>query len=216
MYGPLDFFDTLVATDWEYRFESFSDDEIWRLRRYDTLASELGQSSFFSQSIEFKVKASPLERSQALNHAGYDALRSMSMSLRQLWAAIEPSRFSTVRSLLRDRASVPRDGVDVTILLDLLGKRYNAAGRSIVMKEVWSDDPVGEPGSAIRARQVVDDWLNGGQFHGEREKMERVERWSPTAYEFTFVKAVHDIVAVRWELQIVVMGALGGLTAATV
>jgi hypothetical protein len=75
--------------------------------------------------------------------------------------------------------------------------------------------PGGKPKDVIRARQVIEDWLYSGPFHAKKDKIERVKRWSPTAYEFTVTKAIHAVVGVMWELQIIVMGALGELATAT-
>jgi hypothetical protein len=207
--GPLDFFDTLASTDWHGRFAPFTTPQLRQLRRYHELAHELGRSSFFSQRLTFSVKASPEERYQRLEHAGHDALRSMSMSFRQLWDASEPARFDAVRQLLRGNARPPRDQVDVRVLLDVLGSRFKAATRSDMMRIVWQDDRLGEPKEVIRARQVIDDWLYSGPFHADEDRIARVGRWSSTAYEFTLAKALHAIAGVIWELQIVVGGALG-------
>ncbi len=213
--GPLDFFDTLVTTDWDQRFESFDDEQLWQLQRYNELAHELGTSSFFSQPLRFSFKASADESYQRLHHAGYDSLRSMTMSFRQLWDTKEPTRFEAIRDLLRSHASPARGGVDVVVLLDALGGRYKEATREVMMKGVWADDPVGEPKEVIRARQVIEDWLYSGPFHAKKDKIERVKRWSPTAYEFTLTKSIHAVVGVMWELQIIVIGALGELATAT-
>jgi hypothetical protein len=206
--GPLDFFETLASIDWHGRFAPFTTTQLRQLRRYHELAHELGRSSFFSQRLTFSVKASPEESYQRLEHAGNDALRSMSMSFRQLWDAKEPARFDAVRQLLRDHALLPRDQVDVRVLLDVLGSRFKAATRSDMMRIVWEDDPMGKPKEVIRARHVIDDWLYSGPFHADEERIARVERWSSKAYEFTLAKALHTIVGVLWELQIVVGGVL--------
>jgi hypothetical protein len=208
LIGPLDFFETLASTDWHGRFAPFTTPQLRQLRRYHELAHELGRSSFFSQRLTFSVKASPEESYQRLEHAGYDALRSMSMSFRQLWDAKEPARFDAVRQLLRDHALPPRYQVDVRVLLDVLGSRFKAATRSDMMRIVWEDHPLGKPKEVIRARQVIDDWLYSGPFHADEERIARVERWSSKAYEFTLAKALHAIVGVLWELLIVVGAVL--------
>lgn len=213
--GPLDLFDTLLATGWDRRFESFDDEQLWQLRRYNELAHELGACSFFSQPLTFSVKASAEESYQRLDHAGDDALRSMAMAFRQLWDNAESTRFEVIRDLLRSHARPARDGVDVVVLLDVLGSKYKGATRDVMMKQVWLGDPMGEPKEVTRSRQVIEDWLYSGPFHAKRDKIERVKRWSPTAYEFTLIKAIHSVVGVMWELQIVVMGAIGELTPVT-
>jgi hypothetical protein len=117
---PLDFCDTLAATDWAGRFEPFDEGQLWQLRRYNELAHELGQSSFFAEPLTFSFKASPDESYQHLAHAGHDALRSMTMSFRQLWEPGESAQFETIRDLLRSHALPARDGVDVVVLLDVV------------------------------------------------------------------------------------------------
>ena len=76
------------------------------------------------------------------------------------------------------------------------------------MKHVWEDDPVGEPIREFRAARVLDDWFNGVLFHPDEEKEQRVRAWSPTAYEFSAVKAINRISGVMWELHIVVAGVI--------
>ncbi len=148
--GPLPFWDTLVATDWDRRFESFDDDQLWQLGRYNELAHELGQSSFFSEPLTFSFKASTDDSYQRLDHAGYDSLRSMTMSFRQLWELGEPARLETTRDLLRSHALPARDSVDVVVLLDVLGDRYKAATRQVMMKGVRADDLMGEPKTSFQ------------------------------------------------------------------
>jgi hypothetical protein len=98
--------------------------------------------------------------------------------------------------------------VDAVELLYEVGTRFKQATSEVMMKNVWKDDPVGEPINVIRARQVIDDWLYAGAFHTDEEKADRVRRWSPKTYEFTLAKAIHDVAYVMWELQIVVGGVL--------
>jgi hypothetical protein len=50
------------------------------LRLYERLASELGHASFFAQPEKLSVKVSPEESYERLEHAGTDALRSMTMT----------------------------------------------------------------------------------------------------------------------------------------
>lgn len=212
--GPLDFFDTLLAVDWDRRFEPFDEEQLWQLRRYNVLAHELGTSSFFARPLRFSFKASADESYQRLDHAGYDSLRSMTMSFRQLWDKKEPTRFEAIRHVLRSHTLTAPGGVGTVVLLDVLGARFKEATRAVMMKDVWADDPLGKPKEVTRARQVIEDWLYSGPFHAGRDRIERVERWSPTAYEFTLTKAIHAVVGVMWELQIIVMGALGEVVTA--
>ena len=136
----------------------------------------------------------------------------MAMSFRQLWASGEPSQFQTISGFLRRHAlSTP---LDTFVLLDHIGERYRTARRLVMMKEVWADDPVGEPKHVIRAEQVIEDWLYSGPFHANKTKIERVKRWSTTSYGFCLAKAIRAMVGVMWELHIVVVGATAGLPAA--
>jgi hypothetical protein len=200
---PYDLFDRIVAVDWSHRFELFDEAELRRLRLYDKLAQDLGRSSFFAAPLSLSVKASPEGSYQHLEHAGYDALRSMMMTFRQLWITKEPARFDATRALLRSHALPAQDGVDAVEILDEIGTRFKLATSEVMMKDVWEDDPVGEPIDVIRACQVIDDWLYAGAFHTDEEKAERVGRWSPSTYEFTFAQAIHNVAYVMWELQVV-------------
>jgi hypothetical protein len=205
VHGPLDFFDTLAQLDWSGRFESFSAAELRMLRRFDELAADLGRRSFFATPQRLAVKAGPDESYERLEHAGEDALRSMAMSFRRLQLHDEPARFEPVLKLLLDHLS-PDDPRGYTHgLLTHLGRRYRQARRTELMKQVWEDDPFGEPIRVVRAQRVIDDWFNAGPFHGDEQKSQRVAAWSPVAYEWSFVKAVHGIAAVIWELHVIVM-----------
>jgi hypothetical protein len=209
--GPRDVFDTLVETNWTSRFESFTDDELRRLRLYDQLADELGRRSFFSSPQRLSVKLSVEESYSRLEHAGEDSLRSMAMTFRHVWQPGEPANFDSIRSLLRSRAAPSRAGAEAVGLLDVLGKRFKEARREEMMKHVWEDDPMGKPKKVFRASQVVDDWINGYAFHKDSDKAERVASWSPTQYEWTLTKAINEFAGVIWELHIVVMGALSAV-----
>lgn len=214
MIGPRDVFDTLVETDWNSRFESFTDDELRRLRLYDQLAPELGRRSFFSSPQRLSVKSSAEESYSRLDHAGEDSLRSMAMTFRHLWQPGEPANFESIRSLLRDRAAPSPPGAEAVKLLDVLGKRFKDVRRKEMLKHVWADEPMGKPIKVFRATQVVDDWLNGYAFHKDTDKAERVASWSATQYEWSLIKAIHDFAGVMWELHIVLMGAVAAAEAA--
>lgn len=206
-YGPKDFFDTLAETNWSDQFESFSAEERERLRLYSSLAYDLGQEDFHQEPLELSVRASPEESYQRLEHAGRTQLRSMAMVFRQLWMQGEPARFNDMRNLLRRRAAPGAS--DVLTMLDLLGARYKAAAREVMMKNVWADDPMGEPISVVRAEQVIDDWLYSGPFHTDAEKVERVRAWSAVPYEYSLAKSILGVAAVMWEMDLIVQDAHG-------
>lgn len=208
MIGPRDFFDTLAELDWAGRFESFDPSERQILRRYHELAQDLGQRPFFAKLQRLAFKASPEESYERLEHAGDDALRSMTMTFRQLWMVREPARFETVRGVLRKRAAPQRGDVDVTRLLDELGRRYSRARKDEMMRHVWIDDPMGEPKEIFVAEQVIDDWLYGGTFHSDDGRAKRVRSWSKTQYEWSLIKSINALAAVMWELDIVVGGVV--------
>ena len=206
--GPKDLFDTLVETDWSGRFESFDAAEIQRLRLYEHLASELGHASFFAAPQQLSVKVSPEESYERFGHAGHDALRSMTMIFRQLWRSGETAHYGAIRALLRNHAKPTPRGAEAVVLLDVVGKRFKAERREVLMKHVWEHDPCGKPIREFRAARVLDDWFNGVLFHPDEEKAQHVRAWSPTAYEFSAVKAINRIAGVMWELHIVVAGVL--------
>lgn len=51
----------------------------------------------------------------------------MTMAFRRLWDASEPASFKQSRNVLRARAARLGRGVDVVLLLDLIGRRYTRA-----------------------------------------------------------------------------------------
>lgn len=206
--GAKDLFDTLVETDWSGRFESFNAADVRRLRLYDRLASDLGHASFFAQPQRLSAKASAEESYERFEHAGTDTLRSMTMIFRQLWQPGEAAQYDAIRALLREHAKPTQRGAEAVVLLDAIGKRFKAKRRDVLMKHVWEHDPVGKPIRVFRAAGVLDDWFNGVLFHPDEDKEQRVRAWSPTAYEFSAVKAINRIAGVMWELHIVVAGAL--------
>lgn len=214
-HGPLDFFDTLVATEWTERFESFSPPELELLRKYEALASELGRRPFFAQPQRLSVKASPEESYERLDHAGEDALRSMAMTFRRLWLQGEPARFELILRLLRDHARLDSRGGEARRLLEHLGRRYRNAKREVLMRHVREDDPVGEPIRVFRAEDVIDDWLYSGPFHEDDDRAARVASWSPVGYEWSFIKGITGVAAVMWELHVVVVAVLADASATT-
>lgn len=207
--GPKDLFDTLVETDWTGRFEAFDHAETRQLRLYHRLAFELGHAPFFAKPQSLSVKVSPEESYERFEHAGADALRSMTMIFRQLWQEGETTQHEVIRSVLRCHAKETQRGRDAVLLLDVLGKRFKAERRQVLMKHVWEHDPVGEPIREFRAARVLDDWFNGVLFHPDEEKAQSVAAWSATAYEFSAVKSINRIAGIMWELDLVVGGVLG-------
>lgn len=206
--GPKDYWDTLAATNWSDRFESFSETELERLLLYTALATGLAHEEFHQQPLRLSVKASPEESYTRVEHAGHTQLRSMTMVFRQLWENGERAEFQSVRALLRKRAREAEGGANTVLLLDLLGKRYKAAARAEMMRHVWADDPMGKPKEVFRARQVINDWLYAGPFHTDPEKVARVQSWSQPAYTYSLAEAIRRVAAVMWELDLIVQGAL--------
>lgn len=203
--GPLDFFDTVVTTDWQRRLTAFASDERRVLELFLQRAGELGQRTFFASPHKLTVDG----HGERIEHAGEDALRSMALTFRHLWQPGEPARFHTVLALIRshvDRAAV--DSEHTEALVDLIGVRYREACREVQMKHVWKHDPFGKPKEVFRASRVIDDWMNGVAFHSDEDKAGRVGSWSPVAYEWALVKSMHDIALVMWELHLIVADLL--------
>lgn len=198
--GPLDFFDTLVTTDWQRRLAPFSDEERSTLELHRDRAKELGQRSFFEAPHRLTVDG----EGERIEHAGEDALRSMVLTFRHLWQSGEPARFQTVRELIRSHVDPSGADSEATLqLLDLIGARYKAACRKVQMKHVWQHDPMGKPKQVFRSAQVIDDWINGVAFHSDEDKARRVYGWQPVAYEWSLIKSIHDVAVVMWELHLV-------------
>lgn len=204
-YGPLDFFDTLVTTDWQRRLKPFSDHERATLEMYLRRATELGQRSFFGAAHRLTVDG----EGERVEHAGEDELRSMVLTFRHLWQTKEPARFQTVLTLVRAHVNrADTDSMYSGALLDLIGLRYRSARREVQMKHVWKEDPFGKPKEVFRAERVIDDWMNGVAFHSDEEKASRVLAWSPVSYEWALITSIRDVAAVMWELQLVVSDVL--------
>lgn len=200
----LDIYAAVASDGWGARFDSLTPEELGSLRLYDRLCRELGESTFFSERATFKFGA----EGEQLGHAGADALRSMSMSFRQLWMPKEPAQFHRVLGILRRRTKPHSGDLDTRAVLDELGRRYRSARREVMMKHVWADDPVGEPKDTFDAERVIEDWLNGGRFHSDADAEARVASWSPLAYEWSLIKALHGVAGVMWELHFVVISVL--------
>ncbi len=215
LVGPLTFFDTLVALQADRRFESFSPAEVAVLARYRELCAEMAQTAFFSSRVRMSFKASAKESYERLEHAGDDPLRAMTMRFRQLWMQKEPTRFHGVLGLLRQRVAPGPQQAETIRLLDELGRRHRDARKTSLMRHVWIDDPLGAPIRDFAAEQVIDDWFNGGQFHSDPEAMQRVRSWSPTAYEWSLIKAIHAVAGVLWELDVLVAAVLEADAAAS-
>jgi hypothetical protein len=223
IYGPKDFFETLASTDFRGAFTPFSPPERKQLEDYDELAGELGRRTFFGTKQRFSFKVSPEERYERFEHAGEDALRSMAMTFRRMWLDGEPTRFQTIRNLLRHHTDDSPRGVYVCVLLDELGRRYKLAGREVMMEDVaivrtplrqlplWgmTETLTRETLKRYRAKLVIDAWMHSGPFHGEDEKKQAfVRRWSRSAFDYSYVKALTGHAAVMWELHLVVQGVL--------
>jgi hypothetical protein len=194
----------LAAIEWGSRFESFSEDALGTLRLYDERCTELGTSSFNTGPIRFTVA-----KKMELEHAGKDALRSMSMAFRQVWMSGEPAQFHVVLRLLRENVdpSVTHEPGALAILAEL-GRRFREANRQEMMKHVWADKPMGKPIRVFRARQVIEDWFYSGPFHTDGEKVKRVRSWSPIAYEWSFIKAVIAVMDPILDLHVIVASIL--------
>jgi hypothetical protein len=194
------------AHDVPGRFESFTDEERATLRRYHVLCTELEESSFHNEPASMSMRETVQVR-----HAGFDSIRSMSMTFRQLWMQGEPARMQTVLSLLRRRAKPPDldDDFDVISVLDELGRRFKEARREELMKHVWADDMFGEPKESFRAEGIIQDWFYSGRFHEDMDAAARVAGWSSEAYEWSLVKAFIHLTNVMCELHVLVAELLG-------
>lgn len=199
----IDIYTVAEDEDLGSHFEPFTSGDLRVLELYDRLCGELGESTFFNAKVMFRFGPGT-----ELIHAGFDALRSMAMSFRQLWLQKEPAQFHRVLRVLREHAKPASGAFDIVVVLDGLGRRYKAARREVLMKHVWEGDPFGEAKETFDAERVINDWLNSGLFHTDNEAVARVTSWSPTAYEFSVIKALHHVTGVMWELHLVVVAAL--------
>jgi hypothetical protein len=201
-----DFFDELAAVDCAGRFESFNAKETRCLRVYDQLAHGAGQSPFFDQTVRFSFKTSRAERYERLEHAGTDQLTLMALAFRQMWLKKERTEFNRVRELLLGHGK-PGE-TRLVELLEELGERYDNARDEVLMKVVRPEDPMGPPVEEVKAAKVINDWFYSGPVHTQDAKVARAEAWRRDSYDFSFIKAITNVLFVMWELHVLVQGVL--------
>ncbi len=189
-------FQELAEVDPSRAFKRFDPEDLAHLEAFANLCERLNDRALFKQGARFHFSASSTNGvHQHLEHAGEDALRSMMMDFRRLWMSSEPTFFPRLRNRVRAHAdpAVPQ-GAAALAAIDLLGRDF---------KEACEDGALGlfEQGETespdnirwIKARQVVDDWINGDAFHGDPEPQARVGIWEASSYEFVLIKAVNRI-----------------------
>lgn len=66
---------TLIETEWSYRFESFTPEELRTLTMFNDLVWDTTNWPFFQQPALFHVQMSPDRYEQRLEHAGTAELR---------------------------------------------------------------------------------------------------------------------------------------------
>lgn len=198
-------FSVLSEIDVSSAFQAFSKEALDLLALYHELVGGVVGRPFFSGGVKFSFGAGRDGQPPSLQHAGEDALRSVMIDFRRLWLQKEPTRFGNVLGLMRKHAV---DGA-VIVALDELGRDFKDACRDGVMGKIDPSHPDNpEKIIPIRARQVIDDWINGDSFHGDPEARERVRRWSPPAYEFSLIKAVNRVSNVCLALDVPIAAIL--------
>ena len=203
--GLVERFTALAEIDVTSAFLPFREEELGLLSTYHDLVGGVTGRPFFANGIKLSFKAGPNTVPPSLKHAGEDALRSVMIDFRRLWLRKEPTRFDNVLRLVRQHAE---DEATVAVL-DALGRDFKDACRDELMGITDPNDPENpQKFTPIRARQVIEDWLNGDSFHGDPEARERVKRWSSTAYEFSLVKAVNRVTNVCLALDVPIAAIL--------
>jgi len=208
-------FDELLSIEWSSRFESFDARERRILTGFNDFGWQLGNRSFFHTPIRFHMGSAV-----TLTHAGTEALELAATTLRKSWLPKEIANHERAIKILRGRICADEDGAQTARVLDTLEANFCAARAEELMTLVDPEDLklIGTPNArlprtiqAISAEMVLDDWLHGIVVHGDPRKADAVARWSPSAYEWSAVKAVCSITEAVFATHIVTRGAMGVL-----
>jgi hypothetical protein len=210
-----DLTDELLSIEWASRFESFTDRERRILGSFNEFGWQLGNRAFFRSPAQMQMAETVM-----LTHAGTEALELAAITLRQSWQPNDIANHERVLHILRGKVDEDEDGAHTRRLLDELDARFAATRAAKLMGLVDPVDlkQVGTPGSRmprivqhITADEVLDDWLHGCVVHGDPVKAAAVARWSPSAYEWSIIKAVRGITRAVLATHVVTRGALGEL-----
>jgi hypothetical protein len=202
--GLMERFEALAAIDVVSTFRPFSQEDLDLLGAYHDAVGGVASRPLFADGIKFSFSSGQNAGPPSLEHAGDDALRSVMIDFRRLWLQKERTHFTKVLTLLREHS----EDESATTMLNALGRDFREACRDELMA---TTDPK-DPGKTrlIRARQVINDWLNGGSFHDDVDARERVKRWSPATYEFSLIKAVNRVSNVCLALDVPIVVILTG------
>lgn len=201
----VDALEAMAAIDAAGAFTRFEPEELSVLRRYHRLCRAIRESTFFQQPVRFHFGVD----GETLEHAGYDALRSMLADFRQLWMKREPTRFEKILELLRSHAEERGSGASAQAIieLDALAERNEEARSRPMMSFVDPDNPM-KVIENVPAEQAIDDWLYSGPFHLNPKKASRAAVWGDTAQEYTVTKVAREYAVLRSQLDVVVQGIL--------
>lgn len=161
----------LASADWFGRFARFSPSQ---LELYQRRTGELGQHTFLRHPRRVELRSDVIGVHETLQHAGLDALRSMTMTFRQLWMPKKPAEFRKVHKKLRAHVAEDDSGIQAWVWLDEVGKNFSVARREPRAGFAALGDSRRRIEDLVN-EDVIDDWLYGVAFHSDCARAQRVE-----------------------------------------
>jgi hypothetical protein len=200
-------FQEIAAIDPARAFGSFTDEELEALDAYSRVCGQLNSRALLTQGVRFSFKAGVDGSAQRIEHTGDDALRSAMMDFRLIWMSDEPTHFPRLRNTARARvdASLPQ-AFEAQAAIDLLGKEFGEARREKSLGVRVAEGPEGI--RWYKAEEIIDDWVSGVAFHGDRDRAARVGAWQQSSYEIQLIKAVNRISNVWFAFESLVRAIL--------
>ncbi|MFT3864070.1 MAG: hypothetical protein QM729_07350 [Solirubrobacterales bacterium] len=202
-------FREIDAIDPARSFGPFTEEELETLRAFSRVCGQLNSRALLTEGVRFSFEAGVAGAGQRIEHAGDDALRSAMMDFRLIWMSDEPTYFPRLRNKVRARIDLALpQGVEAQAAIDLLGREFGEARREKALGFRVAEGPEG-----IRwhtAEEVIDDWISGVAFHGDRDRAARVGAWEQSSYEIQLIKAVNRISNVWFAFEVLVRAILDG------
>lgn len=188
-------------------FGPFTEEELEALRAYSRVCGQLNSRELLTRGVRFSFKAGVDGSGQEIEHAGDDALRSAMMDFRLIWMSDERTYFPRIRNTVRARldTSLPQAS-EALAAIDLLGKEFGEARREKALGVRVADGAEGI--RWYRAEEIIDDWISGVAFHGDRDRAARVGAWQQSSYEIQLIKAVNRISNVWFAFELLVRAIL--------
>lgn len=180
----------------EEAFTPFQESERQLLRRYVQQAEDLQRCGFFERGEKLQVTIFNKKEKEGsnLNYPGEDMLRSLLMVLRTFYAPREPANFNVIRNMLARHAKDREGPVAAAALGELRDYKTGAqkvfARSPIVMQEELTDAAGNVESRIISAKSIFEDYLYGGYFHRQEDRLQRIERWETMPIpKFIFIQS---------------------------